>query len=154
MRKRYLYGSILSIIGIIDAGYLTIEHFSGKVPQCIEGSILAECGKVLTSQYSQIGGIPVALLGLLYYAFLLALSIIAFKRPHNARYGHLLRLVNLAGVAASAYFVYLQLAVLNAICIYCMTSAVDTFILCGVLNVRRLKKSQSLAVEPAYETAV
>ncbi|MBI5912936.1 vitamin K epoxide reductase family protein [Candidatus Azambacteria bacterium] len=115
---------IVSSIGLLDAAYLTIKHYRGGVPPCtIHG-----CEVVLTSAQSEIAGVPVALLGALYYAaiFLLSLAYVISKKEKVLRHA---AYITPAGFIASAYFVYLQLFVINAICLYCMASATTSTML-------------------------
>lgn len=126
---------MIAIIGFADAGYLAFEHIQGRVPPC---TILEGCGVVTTSVYSEIFGIPVAVLGAMYYFAIAGLVIAWLDRKQSI----ILRLVSFAsiiGLAASAYFVYLQLFVLKAICIYCMGSAI-TSTLIFILGMMMLRK--------------
>lgn len=115
---------IVSALGLLDAGYLTFKHYLGGVPPCT----LRGCEVVLTSPQSEIMGIPVALFGLLYYAtvLLLSLTYIISKKEITLRYAAYFTPV---GFISSVYFVYLQLFVINAICLYCMASAATSTIL-------------------------
>ncbi|MEK7487729.1 MAG: vitamin K epoxide reductase family protein [Patescibacteria group bacterium] len=115
---------IVSAIGLLDATYLTVKHYLGGIPPCT----LRGCEVVLTSAYNTIAGIPVALLGALYYAtiFILSLAYIISKKEVVIRRASYLTPV---GFLASVYFVYLQLFVINAICLYCMASAATSTLL-------------------------
>lgn len=115
----------VSIIGFVDALYLTIEHFRGVVPPC---SILKGCEVVTTSSYSVVFGIPVALLGALYYVFFFIFSL-AYFDSKKERILSLLSRFSIFGFLASLYFVYLQFFVLKALCIYCMMSATTSTLL-------------------------
>lgn len=118
---------ILSAIGFLDATYLTIEHYSGNVPPCA----IAGCEIVLKSGQSAIVGIPVALLGSIYYLIILILSIMFLESGKIS----ILRFVSfftIIGIIASAYFVYLQLFVIKQICQYCMISAGTSTVLFGM----------------------
>lgn len=129
---------IVAIIGIGDAGYLLFEHLSGGTPNC---SLIEGCGVVTTSKYSEIFGIPVALPGVAYYITMSALMVFWFDRKKEIAL-KLAGYFSWAGLVASAWFVYLQLVVLKAICIYCMGSAISStiiFILAQIL-LKRLKK--------------
>lgn len=109
---------ILVLLGIADTIYLSYEHLANIIPPCPAHSILGsfiDCNQVLTSVYSQIYGIPLAYLGLLYY---LVFLVLLFKLPKK-----LLLLVSALALIGSTFFVYLQLFVLHAICLYCMASA-------------------------------
>lgn len=116
---------ITALIGFADAAFLTIEHYRGVVPPC---SIISGCEKVTTSVYSEIFGIPLALFGAIYYFTLLVLIIAYF----DIKKGIILKIASLItpiGFLASLYFVYLQLFVIQAVCLYCMISAAASVIL-------------------------
>jgi len=132
---------ILALLGVADATYLTLEHFSGAsveivcaVPDNVFFARFADCGQVLESEYATLFGFPVALLGLIYYALLL---ILAFATSFKKRWGAVgAMLVSGAGILMSVWFVYLQGWVLDAWCLYCLVSALVTalfFILSLVL---------------------
>ncbi len=117
--------SAIALIGFYDATYLTVKHFQNLTPNC---SILEGCDVVTTSVYSKIAGIPVALLGSIYYASILAL-VIAYVDTKKKLFLKMLAHLTWAGLIASAWFVYLQLVVIGAICLYCMGSAVSSTLL-------------------------
>src|ERR1035437_2098467 len=62
--KLILYSAILAFFGFLDAAYLTISHYKNIIPPC---SVHFGCETVLTSAYSMVGPIPVALLGVIFY---------------------------------------------------------------------------------------
>lgn len=110
---------IVSFIGFLDASYLTVAHYGGIDLTC---TILKGCEEVTTSEYSVIFGVPLALLGVFYYLTVLLLSLIYFDTKNR----FILKIIpplTVAGLFASAWFVYLQLFVIKAICEYCMISA-------------------------------
>lgn len=116
--KLPLLAAVIALIGLGDAIYLTIKHLTDeKVPCGLTGG----CEAVLTSQYAEFGGIPIAAFGAIAY-------FIAFSLAILAAYGNRL-MWRLFGIqvslmaAASLYLVYLQLFVIKAICQYCMLSA-------------------------------
>lgn len=110
---------IVAFLGFLDASYLTFEHYRGVIPPC--GSS-GGCEAVATSEYAVIIGIPVALMGALYYLFILLSSFYVMDRE---RYDLLpwIAAVTIAGLLTSLWLIYLQLFVIEAICIYCMFSA-------------------------------
>ena len=110
---------ILSMIGVADAGYLTAKHYLGVPVAC---SIFEGCDKVLTSQYAVWWGVPMALIGIIYYLILLILTANFLFTGHMTRLKIAAGLTAL-GLAASFWFVYLQLFVINAVCPYCIISA-------------------------------
>lgn len=120
--KFFLALIILSLLGLFDASYLTFKHYAGLPMSC---SLLQGCEKVLTSQYAVIGGLPVALLGVGYYLAIFVVSASSFRYP-SAKTLVLIRLLSPFGFLGSLWFVYLQLFVLKAICLYCLISAVTS----------------------------
>lgn len=116
---------IVSFLGFLDATYLTIAHYSGISLKC---TILHGCDIVTTSPYSLIFGIPVALFGGLYYFTILICSILYFDTKHKTILKFMVPLT-IAGFLASVWFVYLQFFVINALCQYCMLSAITSTVL-------------------------
>ncbi len=128
MRKWGLWLGIgLALVGLMDAGYLTYEHYRDYIPPCEVQSILpVDCGLVLRSEYAVVMGIPLAVLGLLHYGLILV-WLLAARR--NKLFRYLALLESVVGVIASAYFVYLQLEIIRSICLYCMVSALISALL-------------------------
>lgn len=128
---------VLSFIGLLDATYLTVSHYSGAQLSC---SLTTGCNTVTTSVYSEILGFPVALLGLIFYFTVLFASLLYFdlKKPT------LLKIIAPLAAAAflsSVYFMYIQFFVLKALCQYCILSALlSTAIF--ILSLICLKSSQ------------
>jgi len=112
----------VSILGFFDATYLTIQHYTQFTLPC---TITHGCDLVTKSEYSQIIGVPVALLGALYYlAIFLAVYIII--ETEKTEYLRFVAIATTFGFLFSAWFVYLQLFVIHAICQYCMLSAITS----------------------------
>jgi uncharacterized membrane protein len=116
---------LLGVIGFGDATYLTIKHFQNEPPAC---SILEGCKQVATSNYSVIWGIPIALMGLLYYLCLLFLAIIYFDTK-NEFFIKLAILQTVLGFIFSLYLTFLQIFIIKATCIYCLLSATSSILL-------------------------
>lgn len=118
---------VLSLLGIFDSIYLTYIHYSGIPPHC-SGGIFADCGKVLTSSYAEIWGVPLALIGVIYYS--LEFTVLTFTYFTRKRYFQtLVVFMSTGGLFASGYFTYLQLVVLGALCQYCVLSAIISLLL-------------------------
>ena len=108
----------LAVLGLGVSAYLTYLHYNESTAAlCAEGS---GCDIVRSSSYSTVMGNPVALLGVVGFALVLGIS---FSRLSPFRKGLSLYLLALAGVTFSAYLTYLEVAVINAICSYCVASA-------------------------------
>ncbi|MEK7590145.1 MAG: vitamin K epoxide reductase family protein [Patescibacteria group bacterium] len=132
---------IISFIGFLDATYLTVQHYRGLPPEC---SIVEGCEEVVTSKYAVMFGVPVALLGGIYYLTIFILSII-YLDSKNKSIIKLAALLTAAGLIASIGFVYLQLFVIKAICVYCMFSAATstTLFVLG-LYILKLNKNKEI----------
>src|SRR6266446_1163843 len=83
IRWSYLIAAIISLIGLADAIYLTVEHVTGQSLRC---TIIVGCSEVLSSKYAQIGSIPLAAIGAAAYFIVFSLAILSlfgyqFARP-------------------------------------------------------------------------
>ncbi|MBD3360197.1 hypothetical protein GF366_00175 [Candidatus Peregrinibacteria bacterium] len=116
---------IVAFAGFLDATYLTVAHFSGSELNC---SILEGCNEVTASEYSKIFGIPLALMGSLYYITILILTLLHYDTG-NKNVISLVPILTTIGFIFTLYLVYLQLFVINAICVYCMFSALTSTVL-------------------------
>lgn len=114
---------ILTVAGIGIASYLTYVKLFAIKPYCAG---VGDCEAVQSSPYAELFGVPVAIWGLLTYLVLLALILV--KRSDWRELGHpagmAVFLVTLVGVIFSAYLTYLEIAVIRAICPWCVASAV------------------------------
>ena len=113
-------GSILSLAGFAISGYLTFEHYTSSTSlTCPASGGIVNCFKVTTSQYSKIGGVPVAVLGLVFFAVMAALqSPWAWRsRSPGLRIGRLAWSV--VGVGTAVWLIYAELFKLDAICLWC-----------------------------------
>lgn len=114
---------LLAILGVAIATYLTIIHYDRGALVCG----LGDCQTVQNSKYADIVGIPVALLGLGMYLSVIGLGVLRRLRPERLP---LLTMTAftlvLAGAFYAAYLTYLEVAVLHAICEWCVTSALLT----------------------------
>jgi uncharacterized membrane protein len=114
---------LLSLAGIGISGYLTWAHLAHQSVICGQSQ---GCDIVQQSVYSEIGGIPVALLGLLAYSALFLLTLVQHRGPESVQDYVPLAIfgVALVGVLYSAYLTYLELFVIYAICRWCVTQSV------------------------------
>jgi uncharacterized membrane protein len=110
---------LLAAAGLAVAGYLTIEHYTGSANLACPDTGVINCRKVTTSARSAVFGIPVAPLGLAYFAVMLAGGLPAAWRDGRRaiRYGRLA--VAFGGVAFVGYLVYAELFILDAVCLWC-----------------------------------
>jgi uncharacterized membrane protein len=118
----------LAILGIGVAGYLTYVHYDGIEPVCGLGG---DCEKVQTSEYAKLAGVPVALLGLVGYVLMLGSLVV------DGEQGRLAALVlALSGFGFSAYLTYRELFTIDAICPWCVASAVILLLLAVITSLR------------------
>jgi uncharacterized membrane protein len=108
--------AVLTVTGLGIAGYLTYVHYAGINPVCTAGG---SCEKVQTSVYSELAGVPVALIGLLGYISILGLLL----APESETTRFATMALTLVGFAFSAYLTYRELYSIHAICEWCASSA-------------------------------
>jgi uncharacterized membrane protein len=127
---------LLALGGMGAAGYLTYTHLANQAIVCGES---LGCDIVAQSVYSQIAGVPIALLGLLAYIALFVLTMARGRVPEdlNAHIPLAVFGISLIGVLFSAYLTYLELFVILAVCKWCVGSAVimTVFFLLSVFEV-------------------
>lgn len=111
--------TVLAVAGLLVAGYLTYEHFTSSSTLACPETGVVNCQKVTTSEQSAVFGVPVALLGLLFFVAMVPLSLpVAWRHPLPA-VRWLRGAAALVGVGFVFYLVYAELFVLNAICLWC-----------------------------------
>jgi len=127
--------AFVSLIGFLDATYLSLEHFRGSIPPC---AVVSGCETVLTSSYATIGFVPVALLGAIYYVTVLFGCVLVWQTKNKKIFLALARFTGF-GFLASLYFTSIQAFVLKTWCVYCMGSIVSSVILfiVGVYTIRK-----------------
>jgi uncharacterized membrane protein len=109
---------VLAVVGLGWASYLTYVHYSGAAPVCsIKGN---PCSQVQKSVYSELAGVPVALIGAIGYLLILC-SLLA---PEGERARFVTMGLTLGGFGFSAYLTYREVFTLHKICEDCVASAV------------------------------
>ena len=124
----YPVAALLSLIGLADAIYLTVQDLTGQNLRC---TIVSGCAEVLGSKYAHIGSVPLASVGAVAYFTVFSLAILAafgyrFARP---------LLAALVGVMflTTLWLLYLQAFVIHHFCQYCLLSAAVTTVLAAIL---------------------
>jgi len=136
----------LALAGIFISLYLTLYKLGiiGEL-SCSIGS----CETVNMSKWSRFLGLPVAAWGLLFYLDVFAIAVIStFPRFEDERVlSVVLVAVAVVGVLFSAWLTYLELGVIHAICIWCVTSAVvvTLILLVSVADLREFGGVESVA---------
>lgn len=120
-----IFFAIVSLIGIADAVYIAINYYNGVVPPC---SLLNGCKTILTSEYSEIFGVPIALIGALFYLTVF-LSALTYLKTKNNKIIISILILTASAFLISLFLIYLQLFEIKAICEYCLISAAASTIL-------------------------
>jgi uncharacterized membrane protein len=130
-RALRIAAALVALAGIGVAGYLTWVHFDDAALVCVAGG---GCETVQESEYAEIAGIPVALLGLGSYVVLLGLVLWDTATARLAAAA-----LALVGLLFSMYLVILQLFVIDAVCVWCLANDVVIAPLLAILTAVRLR---------------
>jgi uncharacterized membrane protein len=124
----------LSIAGLGVSIYLTIEHFTGNTTLACSDKGTINCAAVTTSPESMVFGVfPVAVLGLAFFVFMVPATTPWAWRWHRPELA-LLRLASVViGVGFILYLIYVELYQVGAICLWCTSVHVITFLLFGLV---------------------
>jgi uncharacterized membrane protein len=125
-----MIATFVAAFGIGVATYITIADSGGGSPVCLAGG--GGCETVASSTYSHLLGVNVAVFGIVGYVLLLAASLLRGDGARMAGFG-----LALCGFGYSVYLTYLELFKIEAICEWCVASAVLMTILFG-LNAMRM----------------
>ncbi|MHB1345077.1 MAG: vitamin K epoxide reductase family protein [Thermoleophilia bacterium] len=121
---------LLALVGFLISFYLTLTHYRNAVPPCY---VTTGCETVVTSRYAVILGVPLSLIGTLFFALMFYLGIALLTGPSRT----VLRAYDLlafAGILAAVALFLLQAVVLKAYCSYCLaTEAIALLLWAGSL---------------------
>ena len=125
-RVAVLYGiaALISLIGLADSIYLTVEHLSGRSVRC---TLVSGCSEVLSSQYATVRGFPLAAIGAIAYFVVFSLATLAAFGYKGM--GKLLTVIVGAMFLATLWLLYLQAFVIRHFCQFCLLSALVTITL-------------------------
>ncbi len=143
MDKRLIQASlVLTVIGILVSIYMTVYKITDNDGMCL-GS--GDCSTVNASPYSEVfGGFPVAGVGILGYAAILGLHLLEMRGKlsrENATLG--LFGITLIGFLFTVYLVYIEVAVIKALCPFCVASQIVMTLIFIVSVIRLIKSPQS-----------
>jgi uncharacterized membrane protein len=143
-RAALLYGfaAAVSLIGLFDSIYLTIEHLSGRSVKC---TIVHGCSEVLSSPYASFRGIPLALAGAIAYFIVFSLGTLAAFGYKSA--GRFLPIVVGLMFLTTLWLFYLQAVVIKAFCQFCLLSALVTVVLTTLVFFARRQEKSKLKLE-------
>jgi uncharacterized membrane protein len=117
---------VLTLIGIAVAVYVARGNYTGQPLWC---PIIDGCNAVVNSPYSRVFGVPMSYFGFIYYLYMFALAARLAYDPFSNSLRFRAVLYAGVGAASSMYFMYLQLGFIRQVCIYCLVSAVTSFLL-------------------------
>lgn len=137
VEKVPLAAAVVALIGLADAVYLTVHHFTAEPVPC---SIIEGCETVLTSPYAEIAGIPLAGFGAAAYFIAFSLSLLtAFgNRATWKLFGIQVVLMSIF----TAWLIYLQAVVIGAFCQFCLISAATTFTLLIIFIISKFVRAK------------
>jgi uncharacterized membrane protein len=124
--------TFLATLGVGVATYIAIADSGGGTPACIGGS--HGCETVADSSYSHLLGINVAIFGIVAYLLLLGAAMLRGDGPRMGGF-----FVSLAGFGFSVYLTYLELFVIEAVCQWCVASAILMTALFAVNSIRMVR---------------
>ena len=133
-RAALLYGvaALVSLVGLADSIYLTVEHLTGQTVRC---TITSGCSEVLSSPYATVRGYPLAALGAIAYFVFFSLATLAIFG--YGRLGRLLAPLVAAMFLTTLWLFYLQALVIHHFCQFCLLSALVTTTLTVLVIVAR-----------------
>lgn len=126
----------LSVVGLLASAYLTVEHYTAGATLACPETATFNCAKVTSSSYSQVLGVPVAVLGLVFFVVMTALCSPAAWRSAGTpgRWVALARSAGaVAGVVSVVYLVWAELFGVGSLCLWCTGVHVVTIALFAVV---------------------
>jgi len=130
--RLYLIAALLSLVGLADAIYLTVQDLTGQNLRC---TIVTGCAEVLGSKYAHLGPVPLASVGALAYFTVFSLAILA-AFGYRFTSGLLLALLSVMCLM-TLWLLYLQAFVIHHFCQYCLLSAAVTVTLTILVLISR-----------------
>ena len=129
---------LISVVGLGIASYLTYEHYTGNKTLACSGNGAINCAKVTTSAESHIAGVPVAVLGLAFFAgmIVLCLPFVWSRQERIVRYARLAAVT--VGVGMILWLIYAELFIIEAICLWCTGVHALTILLFAVVSAATL----------------
>lgn len=113
---------VLAILGLLVSIYMTIYKITANDNMCL-GS--GDCSTVNASRYSEVYGIPVALIGVLGYAAILGIHWLERRNEFFEENGSMMLFgVSLLGFLFTLWLIYVEIALIKALCPFCLASQV------------------------------
>lgn len=140
---KWLYRALIAlvIVGLLVSIYMTIYKVTSNDSMCL-GS--GDCSTVNASIYSEVNGIPVAVIGILGYVAILGVLIYEKRTPFFKENGTLMIFgMALTGFLFTVWLIYVEVALLKALCPFCLTSQVSMTLIFIMSVIRLIKNPQS-----------
>jgi uncharacterized membrane protein len=138
--EKWLYRASVAFasVGSLVSIYMTIYKFTSNAKMCL-GS--GDCSTVNTSRYSEVSGIPVAVIGTAGYAAILVMHALERRPGYFKNNGRLLIFgMALTGFLFTLYLIYVEAILLKAFCPFCITSQVAITLIFGLSIVRLIRE--------------
>ncbi|MHB1973433.1 MAG: vitamin K epoxide reductase family protein [Acidimicrobiales bacterium] len=126
---RSIVTTVVSVAGTGVASYLTLAHYSTGIPLACPDTGAINCEAVTTSAQSVVLGVPVAVLGLVFFLPMLALSLPWAWRTSRRLVARARLAMSVVGIGFVFYLVYAELFEIQKICLWCTSVHVLTFVL-------------------------
>ncbi|MEW6083020.1 MAG: vitamin K epoxide reductase family protein [Chloroflexota bacterium] len=139
MDKRYSQLAIaLTLIGLFVSIYMTIYKITSNEAMCVGSK---DCSVVNASRYSEVNGIPVAVIGIAGYTAILALLWLEKKPGFFQQNGTMIFFgLSVTGFLFTVYLVFLEVALIKAYCPFCITSQVAMTLIFIISVIRVIKQ--------------
>jgi uncharacterized membrane protein len=145
-RARDLNITLFALAGLSAATYVFVTHSLGHELFC---PFATGCDTVQNSPYAVLFGIPVSLLGMAGFTAYIALALMGLRfGAATRRYLHALLALSVVEVGFTSYMAYLQVAVIRAICSWCMLSAALTVALVVLVIFAIFGRAKSAGASP------
>ena len=139
-KSLYRFSITLAVLGTLVSIYMTIFKLTENQKMCLGNG---GCSVVNSSSYSEVSGIPVALVGVGGYLAILAFLFLENRFKFFEQNGTLIVFgLSLIGFLFTLYLIYVELALIHALCPFCITSQITMTIL-FILSVIRLVRQPS-----------
>ena len=140
----FLYAIIgVALIGFIDALYLFYSELTGNF-NCLINAGMFECESVNTSTYAKFLGVHVSLWGIIYYLLVILLVFFFIYQKNIYWLSFFLPALGLVGFVFSVYLTIIELAVIKALCEFCLLSAICSVIILLLILIAKHKEFSSI----------
>ena len=129
----------LTIIGLLVSIYMTVYKVTSNDNMCVGSK---DCSVVNASRYSEVNGIPVAVVGAIGYTALLGILFLERKPGFFKENGSMLFFgISLIGFFFTIWLIYVEIALLKAYCPFCITSQISMTLIFILSVVRVVRQS-------------